>query len=205
MAAGFDLRLELAPLADPAAAAAARLLLDPEYARSTAAFGPSAAVLAWRDRLERWNKSGDPVEIARQAGQSASLIHRPGTVFLQGEIDDLKLASAGETSQAPYFLSGYPVNLLMAPAHADLGGSWRESAFIVHSGDTHRFARLLQNVRDSRPEKADLILVDLTEGVGIGAWEDEEIPYVAPIQALLDSFGGGALLAQAAERIARSW
>ncbi|TFD75655.1 hypothetical protein [Cryobacterium fucosi] len=211
LAAGFELVLSLAPLSDPDAARAARVILDPRFEASYVLSGGSKEVDAWVERLRRWVPGGDPVDIVWQAGQSSSLLHRRGTVFLRGNVTELKLASAGDFSQQEWFLSGAAVIDRIGEPDDDgalYGGALpgtSASPYIVHSADTHRFARLLDNMEEVRPNKANLIIAEHTDGVGVDSWEDGKIKLVAPIQGLIDAFGIGGALGQAAERIARSW
>jgi len=220
LAAGLELVLSLAPLSDPDAARAARVMLEPLYEASylltTAASEEATKVDAWVERLRRWVPDGNPVDIVWQAGQSASLLHRPGTVFLRGHVTELKLASAGDFSGQEWFLSGAAVIDRIGEPNDDgamRGDALRRSdgsntsagPYIVHTADTHRFVRLLDNLEVVRPSKANLIIAEYTAGVGVDSWEDGKIKLVAPIQSLLDAFGIGGALEAAAERIARSW
>lgn len=212
LAAGFDLALSLAPLSDPDAARAARVILDPRFNASYVLSEGTRGVNEWVERLHRWVPGGDPVEIVRTAGQSSSLLHRPGAVFLRGHVTELKLASAGDFSQQDWFLSGAAViarigELPDDSALPDESRTERSTLgpYIVHTADPHRFTRLLDNMDEVRPEKASLIVTEHTEGVGVDSWEDGKIKLVAPIQGLIDAFGIGGALGQAAEHIARSW
>lgn len=218
LAAGFELVLSLAPLSDPDAARAARVILDPLYEVSHVLANETSEgakkVDAWVERLHRWVPDGDPVDIVSQAGQSSSLLHRPGTVFLRGRVTELKLASAGDFSEQDWFLSGAAVidrigaaGLDSAVLDSDAQGSGAHSTspYIVHTADSHRFARLLDNMEEVRPNKANVIIAEYTAGVGVDSWEDGKIRLVAPIQGLLDAFGVRGALGLAAERIARSW
>lgn len=210
LAAGFELILALASLSDPDAARAARVILDPQYEASFMLSGGSKKVDAWVERLRRWVPDGDPVDIVCTAGQSSSLLHRPGAVFLRGHVTELKLASAGDFSEQSWFLSGAAViDRIGEPDDGDDDGSAlrgsNRSLYVVYSADTHRFARLLDNMDEVRPEKANLIIAEHTDGMGVDAWEDGKIKLVAPIQGLIDAFGIRGALGRAAERIARSW
>ena len=208
LAAGFELVLSLEPLSDPDAARAARVLLDPRFEASYVLSGGMRGVDAWVERLRRWVPDGNPVDIVRQAGQSSSLLHRPGTVFLRGHVTELKLASAGDFSQQDWLLSGAAViDRIVESDDQGAPSGTRARPYIVYSADTHRFARLLDNMEVVRPEKANLIIAEHTDGVGVGVdwWADSKIKLVAPIQGLIDAFGIGGALGQAAERIARSW
>jgi len=218
LAAGFELVLSLAPLSDPDAARAARVILDPRFEASYVLSEGTKGVDAWIERLNRWVPDGDPVEIVRTAGHSSSLLHRPGAVFLRGHVTELKLASAGDFSQQDWFLSGAAVIDRIGEQHDGRTGpgsavpnssrseqSTSAGPYVVHTADPHRFTRLLDNMDEVRPEKANLIVAEHTDGVGVDSWEDGKIRLVAPIQGLLDAFGIGGALGQAAERIARSW
>ncbi|GAA3884057.1 hypothetical protein GCM10022381_27810 [Leifsonia kafniensis] len=211
LAAGFELVLSLAPLSDPDAARAARVMLDPRFEASYMLSGGSKQVDAWVERLRRWVPNGDPVDIVWQAGQSSSLVHRPGAVFLRGHVTELKLASAGDFSGQDWLLSGAAViDRIGAPDDdgalygGDLPGT-SAGPYVVYSADTHRFARLLDNMDEVRPEKANVIIAERTDDAGVDSWEDGKIRLVAPIQGLIDACGIGGPLGQAAERIARSW
>lgn len=220
LAAGFELVLSLAPLSDPDAARAARVILDPLYEASyvltqhgltTGTTGEAKKVDEWVERLRRWVPDGNPVDIVSQAGQSSSLLHRPGTVFLRGHVTELKLASAGDFSQQEWLISGAAViDRIGVPDDegALYGGALPGTSacpYIVHTADTHRFARLLDNMETVRPNKANLIIAEYTAGVEVDSWEDGKIKLAAPIQGLLDAFGIRGALGIAAERIARSW
>lgn len=211
LAAGFELVLSLAPLSDPDAARAARVMLDPLYAASYDLIGGAKVVDAWVERLRRWVPDGNPVDIVWQAGQSASLLYRPGTVFLRGQITELKLASAGDFSRQDWLISGAGVIDRIGESDDEgtrYGGALPGTSacpYLVHTADTHRFARLLDNMEVVRPNKANLIIAEYTAGVGVDSWEDGKIKLVAPIQGLLDAFGVRGALGLAAERIARSW
>ena len=203
LSAGFELQLSLAPLSDPEAARAARVILDPLFAASLELTQPHRAVMGWIERLNRWVPSGDPVELCRTAGESSSLLHRKGAIFLRGRVTELKLASAGEFSKKDWLLSGAAV----IDRIGDLDSTPPDNGmpYVVYTEDPRRFERLLDNMEHIRPEKATLIIAERTDGIGIDAWKDGKIELVAPIQGLIDAFGIGGNLGVAAEHIARSW
>lgn len=218
LAGGYDLELSLVPLSDPDAARAARAMLDPLFQATYELSGRTGRVDEWVQRLRRWVPDGDPVEIVRQAGQSASLLHRAGAEFLRGQVTELKLASAGDFSNQEWFLSGaavidrideplendYPVST-EAPKPASGAAGAVPRPCVVYCSDPHRFTRLLDNMELVRPEKANLIVAEHTDGVAVDSWQDGRINLVAPIQGLIDAFGIGGALGIAAEHIARSW
>src|SRR5659263_70229 len=81
IACGLDIDVVARTLSDPAAAEAARLMLEDGYTASD----PAAADV-WVDRLER-TAGADPVEIVRVAGNAASLVARRGAHLLAGHVD----------------------------------------------------------------------------------------------------------------------
>ncbi len=204
LSAGYELELSLAPLSDPDAARAARAILDPQYAASFELWQHQRAAVTWMERLRRWVPSGDPVEMCRTAGQSSSLLHRKGAIFLRGRVTELKLASAGDFSQRDWFLSGAAVIDRIGEHDSDDAGD-DAMPYVVYTDDPRRFDRLLEHMEHVRPEKATVIIAQRTDGIGIDAWKDGKIELVAPIQGLIDAFGLGGRLAAAAEQIARSW
>lgn len=203
LSAGYDLELSLAPLSDSDAARAARVILDPLFAASFESSQPDRAAEAWIERLRRWVPSGDPVEICRTAGESSSLLHRQGAIFLRGRVTELKLASAGEFSKRDWFLSGAAVIDRIGEPGGDAVDD--KMPYVVYTDDPRRFDRLLDNMEHVRPEKATLIIAERTDGIGIDAWKDGKIELVAPIQGIIDAFGIGGRLAVAAEQNARNW
>jgi transcriptional regulator with XRE-family HTH domain len=196
LAAGLDLRIDLAPLSDPDAARAARVMLDSHFAIPL-----TKEIDGWVRRLKRWVPDDEPIEIARTAGLSSSLLKRSGATFLNGSVSELKLASAGEFTKQRWLLSGVPVIDRIA---AD-SNMVDDGIFVAYSADARRFVRLLDHVEVVRPEKANLVVVPYTDDLEQDAWHDGSIQLVAPIQGLIDAFGLGGQLAEAAERIAQGW
>ena len=193
IAAGVDVRLDVVPLSDPDAAVAARLILDPTFTMA-----PSRGVSEWIDRLARM-AGDDPVEIVRNAGRCSTLRNRAGAVYLAGYVDDSKLLGAAEGSGARWLLSGAAVLSRISDADVAVAPS------VLYTEDSHRLMRLLDNMRAVRPEKADLIIADYSTDLTVDSWRADGLGLVAPIQALIDSFGIGGTLAEAAEQLARTW
>jgi hypothetical protein len=193
IAAGFDIDVNLVPLSDPDAARAARTMLDSQYTVE-----PTKNITAWIARLQRL-AGEDPADIVRTAGECSSLLKRKGAIFLSGHVDEVKLVGAATFTQAPWLLSGRTVLERVADTPNLSGPN------IVYSGDTHRLVRVLDNMTQVKPGKADLIITEYVGDLDIDAWEDGRTRMVAPIQALIDGFGLGGSLAEAAETTARSW
>lgn len=196
LAAGFDLDISLAPLSDVNAARAAREILA-----GPANVDKDKAVADWEARLHRWVPGGDPVEIARAAGVSSSLLKRAGATYLCGSVDELKIAAAAGAGETPWILSGLSgIRRLTTDADDPAAGP-----YVVYTGDPHRLLRRLAHMAPCRPEDADLVVVPYTADLGVDAFDDGGIRVVAPIQTLVDAFGIGGALADTAETIARSW
>lgn len=195
IAHGLELQLATAPLSDPDAAAAARVLLDPAHPEPT-----STAIQAWVERLERRHPDGAPIQILHAAARASTLQHRPGAVYLRGSDAALRLASAGEASRGRWAVSGRAA-LALGNADAPRGPS------VLWAEDVERAAQLLTETHTSAaaPRTAHVIVAELNDSVEIDAFELDRVRYVAPIQMLLDCIGLGGELAQAAEAIAKEW
>jgi len=193
IAAGVDIRVDLEPLSDPDAARAARTMLDGRYSVE-----PTKTVSQWIARLRRF-AGEDPVDIVRAAGECSSLLKRRGAAYLSGHVDEAKLVGAATFTPEPWILSGR--GAMERLAHA----SSLSAPYVVYSGDAHRLIRILDNMTQVKPGKATLIIAQYTEDLDIDAWEDGRARLVAPVQTLIDGFGLGGPLAEAAETIARSW
>ncbi|TFC47181.1 helix-turn-helix domain-containing protein [Cryobacterium sp. TmT2-59] len=196
LAAGFDLDISLAPLSDVNAARAAREILA-----GPATGEKDKAVADWEARLHRWVPNGDPVEIARTAGVSSSLLKRAGATYLCGSVDELKIAAAASAGETSWILSGVSGIRRLNP---DTDGP-AAGPSVVYTADPHRLVRRLAHMALCRPEEADLIVVPYTADLDVDAFLDDGIRVVAPIQTLVDAFGIGGALADKAETIARSW
>lgn len=192
VACGLDLVVATPPLSDPAAATAARVLLDEE----TPERGQPAEVIAWTARLRR-QAGEDPVELVRAAGRSASPRHRTGAVFLRGRVGARRLASAGQAAGGSWALSGALGLSLAVPT----GGP-----SVLWVDDVIRTQQMLADTfKPSSSEGADLIVAPTYDGLMLGAFEVEGVRYVAPIQQIIDGFGLSAETSAAAAAIAKEW
>ncbi|MGJ9403429.1 helix-turn-helix domain-containing protein [Arthrobacter sp. KK5.5] len=195
IACGFDLDLDVRPLSDPFAAQAARVLLEqgfePDHTNETD---------QWVRRFERVGLD-DPVAILDYAGRSSGLlVLRPPSVYLRGNVDDLRLASAGDATGTAWALSGQP--------HLQLGsGRPLDGAKVLWTAQPSLVKSLLaETMQDARsPRTASVIVATATPALFQGSFILEGINYVAPIQALIDGFSLGGHLAEVAESIARQW
>jgi transcriptional regulator with XRE-family HTH domain len=195
IACDLDLALDTQPLSDPAAAAAARALLEDGYAPSL------PGVDAWIARLQR-RAGSDPVAVAELAGRCSAPLLRSTTRLFAGVIGIGRLASAGAASGGQWALSGLggfrlPGMWEPAPAPTIL---WCEDARVATQmlGDT-------ELVPATRPGRATVAVAEADAALFIHSFENDGVRWVAPIQILLDGFSIGGAAAEFARREARSW
>lgn len=188
IACGLDIDIVTRPLSDPAAAEAARIMVEDGYTPSD-----SAAAADWVTRLER-TAGADPVEIVRVAGNAATLLARRGAHYLTGHADLLRVASAGDGSHSPWAISGAPP--------LDVAGT-----IVLWADDADRAARLLSETLNPAHSSstASVIVAPAHPGIYTDSWTDGPVRYVAPVQMLLDACGLEPHLRDAALEIARSW
>lgn len=187
IACGLDLSITAVPLSDPAAAEAARLMLEDGYVASD-----PANASQWIDRLRR-NAGDDPVSIVQAAGTASTLRHRLGAVHLMGEVPVLRVASAGDAANGRWAISGAP------PMGA-------EGVVVLWSERPDDAAAHLRDVaQPSSGARATLIVAPAHPGIFIDAWSEDSVTYVAPIQMLLDNLGLGGPEGDIARTIAESW
>jgi transcriptional regulator with XRE-family HTH domain len=195
IACGQDLRLAVRPPADPAAAAAARVLLEDGYVP----FLPDAAL--WIDRLRR--QAGDnPIEIVEIAGRASAPLLRPTSRLYASPIEVGRVASAGQASGGQWALSGM--------AGLRLPGLFERlpTPTILWCEDARRVEQLLADAdltKATRVERTQLAIVEGDPGLFTNSFEHERVRYVAPIQILLDSFSIGGVVSDIARREAQSW
>ena len=188
IACGLDIDIRTRPVSDPAAAEAARLMLEDGYQPHD-----QAAADTWVERLTR-QVGEDPVAITRAAGRAASLTHRPGAFHLTGTVPLLRVASAGEGAGGTWAISGAP------PLGAD-------GTIVLWSERPDVAARLLTETarKATSPSVATVIVAAAHPGVFHDTWQEGPVRYVAPIQMLLDAFGLEPALQSAALDEARRW
>lgn len=194
IAHGLDLRLELVPLSDPHAAAAARHLVDPAFeglAPADVSPDDAADVEAWIERLERFDDLDTAVISAARA---SSLLHRRGAVLLRGDRSAKRLASAGHASRGSWAVSG-------ASALERITGAPVDGPSVLWVGrDAEAAASLLLDThqRVENAAGATVIVAVAHPSVFVDAHVEDSLRYVAPNQLVLDAIGlGGALEASA--------
>lgn len=188
IACGLDIDIRSRPVSDPAAAEAARLILEDGYPPHD-----QASAQAWVERLKR-QAGEDPVEITRAGGLAASLTHRTEAHHLAGPVPLLRVASAGEGAGGAWAISGAP------PLGVD-------GTIVLWSERPDVAARLLTGParKATAPAAATVIVAPAHPGVFHDTWKDGAVRYVAPIQMLLDAFGLEPALQSAALAEARRW
>jgi len=195
---GKDVELRLKPLSDPHAAAAARAIIDGEVG----AWSENEATRRWVERLNRLARSddGDFLSILQAAGRASSLLHRAGAVYLRGDDDALRLASAGDASGGKWAISGKAA-LEVTPDYPVTGPS------VMWVDDVKRAANLLSEThkRVASPSNAHVIIAEANPSIYVGAYAVAAVRYVAPTQMLLDCVGLGGRQEEIAMSIAQEW
>jgi transcriptional regulator with XRE-family HTH domain len=192
---GLNLTCDAGTLADPAAAAAARQMLEAGYETSL------PGVDQWVDRLTR--AGGEhPVDIVRIAGVASSPLLRETTQLLSGTVTVGRLASAGDASEGEWALSGM--------AGFCLPGIWdpAPALTILWCEDSRLAGQLLADTgcrQVTLPAQASFALVEADPALFTDAFTHDRVKYVAPIQMLLDGFSIGGEVAELADAEARSW
>lgn len=191
---GYQLKLELEPLSDPHASAAARVLLDARYVDTSA----DASTREWVERLQR--AGDDPITTVMTAGHAASLWHRADATFLRGDSTALRLASAGDAAGGSWAISGAPaMSLLTERQMTGLSVLWTTNAdaAVATLSGTHKTV--------GSPLNADCVIAPAPTDLFADAFTVDMVRYVAPIQALLDCIGLGGELQDAAIEVAQEW
>lgn len=195
VACGVGLTLATGPLADAAAAAAARVILEDGYSPSL------PGVDLWIERLGR-QVGDDPVQIVDAAGRASSPMLRPGSLLLAGPVEVGRVASAGDASGGRWALSGL--------AGFRLPGLWERlpAPTILWCENVRSVEQLLADAdlpRTTRPQRTSLAIVEADSALFTNSFEKDRVRYVAPIQILLDGFSIGGVVADIARREAQSW
>ncbi len=191
---GLDLDVTLRRLSDPAAAVAARLLLDDTMLGH--ASDPSEQ--RWVRRLERLDR---PADIVIAAGHASAPAERPGAVLLRGDRGALRLASAGASAGGRWAVSGWAGLGALEQSDPASGPS------ILWVDDPQRTARMLRDTHRlvSSPANAQVVVTAAADAVFVDAWQDGPVRYVAPVQIVLDCIGLGGELERLALDVAERW
>ncbi|TQL70271.1 helix-turn-helix protein [Nocardioides albertanoniae] len=195
-ACGAGLTMSASPLADPAAAAAARALLDDMYPSDVA-----PEVESWAGRLDAW-ADGDPLQIVEEAARASGVLHRPGAIRLSGDATAGRLASAGDASGQRWALSGAAG--LDLPAFDEAVGRvtvlWCEDPSAVGAllaGGTLRPA--------ATADRVAVVVAAAEADLFLGAFERDRVVYAAPVQIAIDAISVGGAAADRAREEIRTW
>lgn len=177
LACNLSVELKLAPLSDPHAAQAAKLVLGATQAQA------DGEVSRWISRISRQNFTLD-FEIIEFAGRASNPLHRQGAQYFRGNVNALTVASAGEMTGSDWALSGAPVlealdlNLVGLP-------------IILWATDVAQAARAMSKSAVELPlvDGANIVIVPALSGELDDATELEGVRIVSVIQGLLDVVG----------------
>lgn len=185
-------------LSDPDAAAAARFLVDDSHD----SLEPTAGQKRWMERLQRICPDGDELNIVEYAGHASSLLARRDAVFLRGNSDVFRVASAGDATKQDWAISGAP--LFSLPIEKNEDGFPR---LVLHVRDAIEAARFLtpQWEQTPFPLEANLIVVPSIDSVFVDSYVNEGVNVVAPTQMLIDAIGLKGELEQAARQEGETW
>ncbi|MGC0250586.1 helix-turn-helix domain-containing protein [Pseudactinotalea sp. Z1748] len=182
------------PLSDPLAPAAARAMLDD--------YNPGELPIStWQDRLQRW-ANGEPLEIARQAGEAAGVRLRPGAFYTRKAPTLGHIASTGHTYGEAWAVSGAAGLIL-----PDLTDDCPEPTVVWYQ-DPSAFTRLLtgrQWYQGPAPAGAALIVVPAEPELHQGSFVHNHVSYAAPMQIVMDSISLGGEVADIALKEASTW
>ncbi|OIJ24759.1 helix-turn-helix domain-containing protein [Nocardioides luteus] len=195
-ACGAELTLSANPLATPAAAAAARAILDQLYPTDV-----SPDIEVWAGRLDTWAE-GDPIQILEEAARASGVLDRPEAVRLSGEATIGRLASAGDASGGRWALSGAAG--LDLPSFDDAVSPitvlWCEDPGSIQPLLTDGTLRPAP-----APHQATVVVAAAEPDLFLGAFERDRVVYAAPIQIAIDAISVGGDAADRAREEIRTW
>ena len=188
-AVGLQFIPRLEPLCVPHALKSARAILDDAFAPPADA-ETSSTLKRWASR----DGSARPRSLAREAGMAAPPRCRPGVVTASSDWGLLRICSAAAATRKGWAVSG-------APAAARIGAHQTHGPTILYVEEPRRIGNII-----SQPGATaqDVILLPLDESIQAGAWNDEGIVWVDPIQVILDCYGMPETREQA-EELTQDW
>ena len=195
-ACGLDLTMSTSTLASPAAAAAARAILDEDYPTEV-----DADIEEWAARLDTW-ADGDPVQIIEEAARASGVLHRADAIRLSGEATIGRLASAGDASGQRWAVSGAAGLDLPSfdEAIPRISVLWCEDPSAIRPLLTSGTLRPA-----SAPHRSTVVIAAAEPDLFLGTFERDRVVYAAPIQIAIDAISvGGDAAARAREEI-RTW
>ena len=200
-ACGRSLSLDTRPLADPAAAAAARAELERDYVPNL------PGVEQWRERLHRRVAAQQVnrnhiVALAQEAGKASAPLLRSDTVLLRGPVTFGRVASAGHASEQPWAISG-----LAGFQHP---GLWETTPAptILWTPDPRHVQQLLADAdlqATSRWQRAHVAICLAEPALFANSVEHAQVHYASPLQIVMDGFSIGGVAESLARRQIDSW
>ena len=189
IAAGVDIELRTVELADPAAASAARALLETGY---------PGVESEWQGRLSRI--SSDPIRIVEAAAIMANPVKQREAKHFSGQATVGMLASAGASTEVMWAISGSPALTRFGNQQPIVGHSllWAREPKVA----TSTLSGILRET--PHPAIATVTVLPATADLFFDSYADGIGRYVSPIQTMLDAIAiGGDLAAIAREEISR--
>jgi transcriptional regulator with XRE-family HTH domain len=194
LAEGLDVTVQTRPASSSSASAAARWRLGDLN-------DDTHDLQEWADRLARWVNTEDPLALVQAAAAVSCPQHRTGAVLLRGRSDPERLASAGFASERPWALSGaVGLDYLGVPGTTALPTVlWVYDPVDVRRllGETHQETRSLG--------AANVIVAPADSRVLAGTAEVDRLPFVTPLQLVIDCVGVGGELGTLAMTLAKGW
>jgi transcriptional regulator with XRE-family HTH domain len=190
IAAGVDFDILTVELADPAAASAARALLETGY--------PDVET-QWQERLSRI--SSNPIEIVEAAAIMANPIRQLGAKHFTGKATVGMLTSAGISTEVDWAISGAPAMTRFENQQPIAGHSilWTIEPGIAS-------ATLSGILRETtHPAIASVTVLTATAELFFDGYTNGIGRYVSPLQTMLDAIAIGGHTATTAREEIRTW
>ena len=188
-AADFQFVPRLEPLCDPRILTSARSVLDDKF--------PLAADAETSATLKRWSTrdgSPKPRSLAREAGEAAPPLCRPGVTTVRTDWTFLRICSAVAATRKRWAVSG-------APAAARIGADGSRGPIVLYVEEPERIRTVIGQPAASAQY---VILIPLDGTSEAGAWNDQGIVWADPIQVILDCYGMPETQPQA-EQLTADW
>lgn len=198
LASGLEPVITYRPLSDPAAADAGRALIEGESGE----LHPASA--DWVARLERFAEPATLGNIAAEAGQASSLLHRAGALGVSGQFTAATLDACGAVAGGEWALSGASALVALG---SELAPGTAGLVEILWTPDPSRALQHLVSLGGSVAQLADasVILCAPSELTLTGNASRGGVRIVAPAQAIIDNLGLQDAQRTEAARLVASW
>lgn len=198
LASGLEPVITYRPLSDPAAADAGRSLIEGESGEL------HRASADWVARLERFAEPATLGNIAAEAAQASSLLHRVGALGVTGQFTAATLDACGAVAGGEWALSGASALVALG---SDLAPGTAGLVEILWTPDPSRALQHLVSLGGSVAQLADasVILCNPSELTLAGSASRGGVRIVAPAQAIIDNLGLHDVQRTEAARLVASW